>query len=162
MNRSGPVYISKKGWGLILLALILLGGGWSYSQGLSGDGSWRSYFYTPAPKPASSRETAGTVKKEMKGWKLDPFLAPGVDQGQPFLAEIRVALQLAAPFSPDESPTARRTLRETVWSVLEVPRENLLRPGGKDRLQEALTARLNERIFQGTLKGVDLEIRPLS
>lgn len=162
MNRSGRVYSFKKGWVLILLALTVLGGGWIYSQGRSGEGGLRSYFYTPAPKPAAGRETAGTGNKEMKGRQLAPFWVPGVNQGQPFLAEIRVALQVAAPFSPDEGPTARRALRETVWSVLEVPRENLLDPGGKDRLQEALTARLNERIFQGTLKGVDLEIQPLS
>lgn len=126
------------------------------------EGPLRSYFNTPGPKPAAGRETAGTGNREMPGWKLAPFWVPGVDRGQPFLAEIRVALQVAAPFSPDEGPTARRALRETVWSVLEAPRENLLHPGGKDRLQEALAARLNERIFQGTLKGVDLEIRPLS
>jgi hypothetical protein len=132
MNRPGRFFFSKKGGGLILLALTVFGGGWLYSQGRSGDG------------------------------RLTPFWLPLVHQGQPTLAEIRVALQVAAPFSPDEGPTGLRALRETVWSVLRAPEENLFQSGGRNRMQETLTVRLNEYIFQGTLKGVSLEIQPWS
>jgi hypothetical protein len=98
----------------------------------------------------------------MKGWKLAPFWLPLVHQGQPTLAEIRVALQVAAPFSPDEGPTSLRALRETVWSVLRAPEENLFQSGGRNRMQATLTVRLNGNIFQGTLKEVSLEIQPCS
>jgi len=162
MNRPGRLFFSKKGWGLILLALTVFGGGWLYSQGRSGDGRLTLFFFTKAATPLAVREIPGTGLRAMKGWKLAPFWLPLVYQGQPTLVEIRVALQVAAPFSPDEGPTSLRALRETIWSVLWAPEENLFQSGGRNRMQETLTVRLNENIFQGTLKGVSLEIQPWS
>ena len=162
MNRPGRFFFSKKGWGLILLALTVCGGGWLYSQGRSGDGRLTPFFFTKAANPLPAREIPGTGLSALKGWKLAPFWLPLVHQGQPTLAEIRVALQVAAPFSPDEGPTSQRALREMVWSVLRSPEENLFQSGGRNRMQEKLTVRLNENIFQGTLKGVSLEILPWS
>lgn len=162
MNRTGRFLFSKKGGGLILLGLIVFGGGWRYSQGWSGDGRLTPFFSSKAANALPVREIPGTAPKEMKGWKLAPFWLPLVHQGQPTLAEIRVALQVAAPFSPDEGPTSLRELRETVWRVLRVPEENLLQAAGRNRMQATLTIRLNENIFQGTLKGVSLEILPCS
>jgi hypothetical protein len=162
MNRPGRFFFSKKGWGLILLALTVCGGGLLFSQGRSGDGWLTSFFSTKAAHPLPARELPGTGLSAMKGWKLAPFWLSLVHQGQPTLAEIRVALQIAAPFSPDEGPTSLRELRETVWSVLRAPEDILFQPGGRNRLQETLTVRLNEKIFQGTLKGVALEILPWS
>ncbi len=162
MNRPGRFFFSKKGGGLILLALTVFGGAWLYSQGRSGDGRRTPFFFTKAANPLPVRELPGTGLSAMKGWKLAPFWLPLVHQGQPTLAEIRVALQVAAPFSPDEGPTSLRALRETVWSVLRAPEEDLFQSGGRNRMQETLTVRLNERIFQGTLKEVSLEIQPWS
>ena len=162
MNRPGRLFFSKRGWVLILLGLIVFGGGWLYSQGLS-EGGWPiPFFFTKTANPLPAREIAGTGPKEMKGWKLTPFWLPLVHQGQPTLAEIRVALQVAAPFSPDEGPARLRELRETVWSVLRAPEENLFQSAGRARVEETLTVRLNENLFQGTLKGVALEILPCS
>ena len=162
MNRPGRFFLSKKGWGLILLALTVFGGGWLCSQGRSGDGRLTPFFFTKVANPLPVRELPRTGLREMKGWKLTPFWLPLVHQGQPILAEIRVALQIAAPFSPGEGPTSLRILRETVWSVLRAPEENLFLSTGRNRMQEALTLRLNENIFQGTLKEVSLEIQPWS
>lgn len=162
MNRPGRFFFSKKGGGLILLALTVFGGAWLYSQGWSGDGRRTPLFFTKATNPLPVRELPGTGLSAMKGWKLAPFWLPLVHQGQPTLAEIRVALQVAAPFSPDEGPTSLRALRETVWSVLRAPEEDLFQSGGRNRMQETLTVRLNETIFQGTLKEVSLEIQPWS
>jgi hypothetical protein len=162
MNRPGRFLFSKKGGGLILLALTVFGGAWLYSQGRSGDGRPTPVSFTKAANPLPVRELPGTGLGAMKGWKLAPFWLPLVHQGQPTLAEIRVALQLAAPFSPDEGPTSLRALRETVWSVLRAPEEDLFQSGGRNRMQETLTVRLNESIFQGTLKEVSLEIQPWS
>jgi hypothetical protein len=162
MNRPGRFFSSKKGWGLILLALTVCGGGLLFSQGRSGNGGQTSFLFTKAGQPLPAREIPGTGLSALKGWKLAPFWLSLVHQGQPTLAEIRVALQIAAPFSPDEGPIRLRELRETVWSVLRAPEETLFQPGGRNRMQETLTVRLNEKIFQGTLKGVTLEILPWS
>jgi hypothetical protein len=162
MSRPVRFFFSRKGWGLILLALTAFGGGLLYSQGRSGDGRLTPFFFTKVANPLPAREIPGTGLKEMKGWKLAPFWLPLVHQGQPTLAEIRVALQVAAPFSPDEGPTSLKALRETVWSVLRAPEEDLFQSGGRNRMQETLTVRLNENIFQGTLKGISLEILPCS
>jgi hypothetical protein len=162
MNRPGRFFFSKKGWGLILLSLIVFGGGILYRQGWSGNGRLTPNHFTKAAQPSTAREIPGTGQKEMKGWKLAPFWLPLVHQGQSTLTEIRVALQVAAPFSPDEGPTSLRALREAVWTGLRVPEADLLHAGGRNRMQETLAARLNEAIFQGTLKGVSLEIRPWS
>ena len=48
MNRPGRFFFSKKGGGLILLALTVFGGGWLYSQGRSGDGRLTPFF---SPRP---------------------------------------------------------------------------------------------------------------
>jgi flagellar basal body-associated protein FliL len=162
MNRLGQLLFSKKGGVLVLLALIICGGGWLFSQERSGGGGLTPYLFAKAASPLPAREIPGSGPKETKGWKLAPFWVPLVHQEQPTLTEIRVALQVAAPFSPDEGTASQRTLRETVWSVLRAPEENLLQAAGKNRLQENLTVRLNENIFQGTLKGVLLEILPWS
>ena len=162
MNRLGRFLFSKKRVGLILLALTVCAGGLVCSQGQSGAGRLTSFFFTKAATPLPAREIPEPGPKEMKGWKLAPFWLSLVHQGQPTLAEIRVALQVAAPFSPDEGPIRLRELRETVWSVLRAPEDTLFQPGGRNRMQETLTVRLNENIFQGTLKGVRLEILPWS
>jgi hypothetical protein len=162
MFPPGRFLFSKKGWGLILLGLAVFGGGWLFSQGRSTDGRRLPSFFPEAAKSLSVPETPGTGRSEMKGWKLAPFWLPLVHRGQPTLAEIRVALQVAAPFSPDEEPASLRALRETVWGVLRTPEENPFQSAGRNRMQETLTVRLNENIFQGTLKGVSLEILPWS
>jgi hypothetical protein len=162
MNRPGRFSFSKKGGGLILLALTVLGGGWLYSQGRSAAGRLAPFSFTKVANPLPAREIPGNGLREMKGWRLAPFWLPLVHQGQPTLAEIRVSLQLAAPFSPDEGPASLSALRETVWSVLRTPEGNLFQSGGRNRMQETLTVRLNENIFQGTLKAVSLEIQPCS
>ncbi len=142
MNRRRRFFFSKKGWGLILLALTICGGWLLSSQGRPGDDRLTAFLFTKAATPLPVREIPGTGRREMKGWKLTPFWLSLVHQGQPTLAEIRVALQLAAPFSPDEGSIRLRELRETVWSVIQAPEATLLQPGGRNRMEETLTRSL--------------------
>ena len=76
MNRTGGGYISKKVWGLILLALAVFGGGCDLHPGGAEVGRANAPFFSlPPAKPASGRESAGTGSKGNAGLEIVAFLA---------------------------------------------------------------------------------------
>lgn len=161
MKRLPAILSGKKGW--VLITLVTAGLFWGIFRG-EGFGPHR-LFTDPAPRAGGdpvSRGAEGPPPPVTREWKLTPFWLPLEQKAGITLTRIIVALQLSPSFAPDPDESALVKLRGAVWEVLETGRAYPLSPAVRDQMQQTLAAKLNEEIFQGTLKGVRLEVVPLS